>query len=148
MNKFYSVFLALLGLLGFSLAKPKSAYTQDFDPLFRKYADDPRLAKAVAVIESSLKPDAVGDDGRAFGLMQIWYTTAQGHGYGGASYGLLDPETNIYYATKELNHLVKTYGFDRGIMGYNIGETRLRKGGSNPAYLSKVLKVYAAMEVA
>lgn len=134
----------LLPLLLLIKSQPKKV---DFDPLFRKYANNPRLAKAVAVVESSLNPYALGDQGRAFGLMQIWYPTAQGHGYIGAPSGLFDPATNIYYATRELNHLTSAYGFERGIMGYNIGETRLRKGGSNIVYLNKVLKEYGRVTI-
>lgn len=137
---------AILGIGGKVYAGGKTGKTE-FDPLFRDYADNPRLAKAVALQESSLNPNAMGDGGRAFGLMQIWYPTAQGHGYSGAPYGLLDPAVNIYYATRELNHLVSRYGFDRGVMGYNIGETRLRKGGSNTEYLRRVKKFYEGVTV-
>lgn len=111
---------------------------QHWDAYFEKYSQYPDIARAIAKVESNNNPNAMGDDGRAFGLMQIWYPTAKGHGYTGAPYGLLDPEINIYYATRELDHLINTYGIEPGIMGYNIGETRLRKGGSNTAYLAKV----------
>lgn len=133
------VAVAAFGGAGVAVAKGRAS---EYDSLFRAYANDPRLAKAVALVESSLNPNASGDDGRAFGLMQIWYSTAKGHGYQGPPVGLYDPATNVYYATRELNHLVSRYGFERGIMGYNIGETRLRKGGSNTAYLNKVLDRY------
>ena len=144
--------MKILIILGAILASgalliPRKAYPQTYDPLFRKHTNNPRLAKAVGVVESSLNPNAMGDQGRAYGLMQIWYSTAQGHGYGGSPNGLLRPETNILYATRELNHLVSAYGFERGIMGYNIGETKLRKGGSNIAYLNKVLKEYGRVTV-
>lgn len=139
--------IAGLGIAGGLLAVPKKAYSQEFDTFFKKYANNPRLAKAIAIVESNLNPNALGDDGRAFGLMQIWYSTAQGHGYAGSPSGLFNPEANIFYATRELNYLVDAYGFDRGVMGYNIGETRLRKGGSNTEYLSKVLKYYGGVTV-
>lgn len=126
---------------------PSKAYGSQYDGLFKKYASNPRLAKAIGVVESDLRADAMGDQGKAFGIMQIWYSTAQGHGYTGGSYGLLDPATNIYYATRELNHLVDAYGFEKGIMGYNVGETKLRKGISNPAYLNKVLYHYGRVTV-
>lgn len=138
---------ALLLLAAFSGIAGAKGNGATFDPLFRSYADDPKLAKAVGMVESSLNPGAMGDGGRAYGIMQIWLPTAQGHGYIGTPYGLLDPATNIYYATRELNHLVESYGFERGIMGYNIGETKLRKGVSNPAYLDKVLKHYGRITV-
>jgi len=137
----------LAALLGVSKTFPSKAYATEFDGYFKMYADDPKLAKAIGLVESDLNPDALGDDGKAFGVMQIWLPTAQGHGYSGPSYGLFDPEVNIYYATKELNHLVQTYGRDKGIMGYNIGETKLRKGGSNPSYLNKVLDNYWRVSV-
>lgn len=112
----------------------------EFDEHFKRYATNPRIAKAVCKVESAFNPSAVGDRGKAFGLMQIWYPTAQGHGYEGPPYGLLEPEVNIYYATKELNHLMEKYGSYKGIMGYNIGETQLRKGKINQAYFDKVQK--------
>lgn len=146
----FGIKLALLGLLlvlGGKVYAGKPKLLNAFDPIFRDYADNPKLAKAVAMVESSLNPNAMGDQGRAFGLMQIWYPTAQGHGYAGTPYGLLDPEVNIYYATRELNHLVSKYGLERGVMGYNVGETKLRKGITNPTYLNKVLKFYEGVTV-
>jgi len=136
--------LALAFLVLTETGKPVKAVAA-YDDLFRKYANNPRLAKTIGIVESDLNPDAIGDQGRAFGLMQIWHSTAKGHGYTGGAYGLLDPEKNVYYATCELNHLVSVYGFYRGIMGYNLGETRLRKGASNNAYLNKVLKYYGGV---
>jgi len=99
------------------------------------------------MVESNLNPSAIGDAGKAFGLMQIWYPTAQGHGYEGVPYGLLEPEVNIYYATRELNHLTETYGTYKGIMGYNIGETQLRKGKIKQVYFDKVQKALAKVTI-
>jgi len=136
--------LTLMGA-GKAIAKPKSQ--SDFDYLFKKYADNPRLAKAICKVESSINPSAIGDAGKAFGLMQIWYATAKGHGYTGTPYGLLNPETNIYFATKELNHLTRKYGTYKGIMGYNIGETQLRKGKIQTVYYNKVQKAMGEVSI-
>jgi len=140
--------LAALGvsLLGKKKEEPK--LTKDsFDSFFYMYADDPRLAKAVAKVESDLNPGALGDQGKAFGLMQIWYPTAQGYGYEGEPYGLLDPETNIKIATRFLNHMVSKYGRQKGTMAYNLGETKIRKGVTHYAYLEKVEKAYQEVRI-
>jgi len=134
------IVLALLALIMKSVdavftGKPAS---NTFDPLFVRHSKNPKIAKAVAMVESDLNPSAIGDAGKAFGLMQIWYPTAQGHGYEGVPYGLLEPEVNIFYASKELDHLIETYGTYKGIMGYNIGETQLRKGAIKQEYFDKV----------
>jgi soluble lytic murein transglycosylase-like protein len=135
-----------LALLGILLKITGEVYTGRpkeqgaFDHLFKRYADNPLIAKAVCKVESNINPSAIGDAGKAFGLMQIWYPTAKGHGYAGTPYGLLDPEINIYYATRELNHLLRKYGNYKGIMGYNIGETQLRKGKTQTVYYNKVQK--------
>jgi len=142
--------LAVLAILfkmapGTFTGRPKD--THIFDEFFKRYAADPKLAKAVCMVESNLNPSAIGDAGKAFGLMQIWYPTAQGHGYEGVPYGLLEPEVNIYYATRELNHLTETYGTYKGIMGYNIGETQLRKGKIKQVYFDKVQKALAKVTI-
>jgi len=141
-----NILIALLGILAVLAGVARKVYTtkpsdpHEFDVFFKRYATEPRIAKAVCQVESSFNPNAVGDAGKAFGLMQIWHATAQGHGYDGPPYGLLDPEVNIYYATRELNHLIETYGTYKGIMGYNIGETQLRKGAIKQEYFDKVQK--------
>ncbi|MBA7603108.1 hypothetical protein ES703_10212 [subsurface metagenome] len=142
--------LALLGILlkitgEVYTGRPKDQHA--FDDLFKRYADNPMIAKAVCKVESYFNPSAIGDAGKAFGLMQIWYPTAKGHGYTGTPYGLLDPEINIYYATRELNHLLKKYGTYKGIMGYNIGETQLRKGKTQVVYYNKVQKALGEVTI-
>lgn len=139
--------LTLLGLAGLLLLPNRKKTSEAYDDLFKRYAHNPRLAKAVAIVESGLDPGAVGDNGKAFGLMQLWFETARGWGYEGGPHGLLNPETNIYYATKELNHLIGHYGLNRGIMGYNLGETRLKKGGLNIDYLNRVLREYGRVTI-
>jgi len=133
----------VLALLALIMKSVNAVYTgrttpNAFDYLFVRHSKNPKIAKAVAMVESDLNPSAIGDAGKAFGLMQIWYPTAQGHGYEGVPYGLLEPEVNIFYATKELDHLIETYGTYKGIMGYNIGETQLRKGAIKQEYFDKV----------
>lgn len=51
---------------------------------------------------------AVGDNGRARGLTQIWVSTAQQYGEVSAN-DLLEPETNLHYAFQHFHHLLKRY---------------------------------------
>lgn len=58
--------------------------------------------------ESKGDPTAVGDEGKARGLTQIWVTTAQQYGKVSPE-ELLDAETNILYAFKHFHYLLKKY---------------------------------------
>jgi hypothetical protein len=58
--------------------------------------------------ESNGEPKALGDDGRAAGLTQIWTTTAQQYGEVSRA-ELLDPETNIDYSFRHFHYLLKRY---------------------------------------
>ncbi|MBA7476275.1 hypothetical protein ES707_11658 [subsurface metagenome] len=109
-----------------------------WDYLFIRYSRYPDIAKAVCRVESNFKQDAVGDSGRAHGLMQIWLPTAKGYGFLGASGELVNPEHNIKYACAFLDDMIDKYGVERGIMAYNLGETKIRKGYTVASYLNKV----------
>ena len=58
--------------------------------------------------ESKGNPNTIGDQGKAQGLTQIWVSTAQDYGEVTAQQ-LLDPETNIAFAFKHFDHLLKKY---------------------------------------
>ena len=57
----------------------------------------PEVADAVAQIESSYNPEAIGGLGEV-GLMQIRPETASLLGYRGTADGLFEPETNLRYS--------------------------------------------------
>ncbi len=83
---------------------------------------DPLLMLAIVQHESGFDPSAMGDNGRAYGLCQIWLTTAQGIGYTGTPQQLLDPETNIYWGSKYLKMSLDKFSDVRdAISGYNSG---------------------------
>lgn len=109
-----------------------------WDYLFMRYSKYPDIAKAVCRVESNFKQDAVGDSGRAHGLMQIWLPTAKGYGFLGTSGELMNPDSNIKFACKFLDDMIDKYGTEKGIMAYNLGETKIRKGITVPSYLNKV----------
>ena len=87
--------------------------------------------------ESGGDPQAVGDDGRARGLTQIWHSTA--HSYGPVTPdALLDPATNIEFAFKHFRYLLKKYkgNFPLALYGWNRGTgtvDRLIRYGNSPA---------------
>ncbi len=66
--------------------------------LGNKYNVPPLFLKAVMLIESGGRPDAVGDGGASVGLFQL-HERGYGHGMGDSRY---DPEINAERATKGL----------------------------------------------
>jgi soluble lytic murein transglycosylase-like protein len=70
--------------------------------------------------ESDYNPKA--RNGSYYGLMQISHATAQSMGYTGSAAGLLDPETNLKYATKYLAGAYMVGGTeDQAIRYYSRG---------------------------
>ncbi len=84
--------------------------------------------------ESSFDPSAVREEPElmdaSWGLMQVLYSTATDYGYPGDPEGLLDPETNLLYGIRHLEHLYTVFGADDEavIMAYNEGEGNYKKG--------------------
>lgn len=84
--------------------------------------------------ESSFNPSAVREEPEimdaSWGLMQVLYSTARDYGYSGDPEGLLDPETNLLYGIRHLEHLYSVFGNDDEavIMAYNEGEGNYKKG--------------------
>lgn len=97
----------------------------------RKYNYDPMLIMAVILTESSFKKGQVSDAG-ARGVMQVMpsigrdlaeKTGLEWHG----SDQLFDPVTNIRLGTLHLfEQILKFKDVKKGLMAYNLGETRLR----------------------
>lgn len=112
--------------------------TSSFDDIYRKYADyfgiDWRLIKAVVLQESNENPAAVGDSGKAIGLMQLWHYHWGEH----TRDEMFDPEVNIEAGTKFLSYLVKKYGVDVGIQMFNTGEQGYLNGVRAQNYLNGV----------
>lgn len=71
--------------------------------------------------ESDYNPKA--RNGSYYGLMQISHATARSMGYTGTAAGLLDPETNLRYATKYLAgaYMVGGNSEDQAIRNYSRG---------------------------
>lgn len=133
-----------------SLSGVVSMVEETFDALYRKWGGlmgvDWRLLKAIAMTESDENPNAIGDSGTSFGLMQV--QNLVGNYYGQASgNALLEPDKNIEVGSKFLADLISKYGVDGGIQAYNLGETKYRQGLTSPTYLSRVMTNYNSLEV-
>jgi len=109
-----------------------------FDDIYKKYADyfgiDWRLVKAVVLQESHENSEAVGDNGRAIGLMQLWNYHWGDH----TRDEMFDPDINIEAGTKFLSYLVKKYGVDVGVQMFNTGEQGYLNGVRAVNYLNGV----------
>lgn len=109
-----------------------------FDDIYKKYSAyfgiDWKLIKAVALQESNENSEAVGDGGKAIGLMQLWsyhwgdYTRDE----------MFDPDINIEAGTKFLSYLVKKYGVNVGVQMFNTGEQGYLNGVRAMNYMNGV----------
>ena len=110
-----------------------------FDDIYQKYASyfgiDWKLVKAVVLQESNENSEAVGDNGKAIGLMQLWSYHWGAH----TRDEMFDPETNIEAGTKFLSYLVKKWGVNVGVQMFNTGEQGYLNGVRATNYLNGVL---------
>lgn len=138
-------------------ATPKN----EIDALFLKYGTlynvPPNLLKALAVVESALKPNAIRNNPPndvSAGLMQVLCLPgANGvctnkfnvDGWQGMTLQrLLDPETNIKIGAQIIAYNLRTYGYKRGIAVYNSWSARNSPADGpfpNDAYVNKVLSL-------
>ena len=106
---------------------------------------DPNLILALKQVESAHNPNAIGDQGRSFGLMQIQYTTAKGLGFEGKPRDLLDPYTNMKWGCTYLSKMYERTGGDilQTLRAYNMGPRALKipynGDWENHSYVSKIL---------
>ncbi len=96
-----------------------------------KYGVDPKLALAVAKVESNLSPDVVSTAG-AVGVMQLMPETAQGLGVRNSK----DPRENIDGGVRYLKELMTTFDGDltKVVAAYNAGPQAVQKYNGVPPY--------------
>jgi len=139
--------------------------TEAFDILFERYGTrygvDPLLLKAVAMVESSLDPDAINQaDNISIGLMQILCRRDETgrctnkfniEGWEGANETRLrDPEYNVMMGAQILAWNLKTYGSPRGIAVYNAWNARhspIDGPFPNQEYVDKVIAAYSKIQM-
>lgn len=122
----------------------------------RRFDLDPLLLLAVALQESSCRPDAVGPRGSR-GLLQLQTPTAREvarrHGieWRGEA-GLFDPDTSLLIGAAHLSDLYRELGgWDSALAAYNLGRGRYRRlqrvrGAVDSAYAEQVLARWAEAE--
>lgn len=149
----------LMALVLFLVALPLQA-DRTFDDFYKATASwqglDWRLVKAIAIVESNERPNAVHTASQSIGLMQV---LCRDDGRGGcanrlnniigwpvANRGvLLNPNYNIIIGTQILAWNIRTYGQRKGIAAYNQWSARKTPRGvpfPNQQYVDKVLRTY------
>lgn len=85
-----------------------------FDALFAHYGDfygvPVDVIEGVARTESHLNPAAIGDNGRSWGLFQIYEPTARQYGFRGNMRELLDPAKNTELAVRYMRAIIDDQG--------------------------------------
>ncbi|HCD28625.1 MAG TPA: hypothetical protein DER02_13960 [Gammaproteobacteria bacterium] len=149
----------LLAALAFCLVAFASNATEKADLPYRDcflesaatHQFDPDWLTAIAIVESSLKADAVSSSD-AIGLMQIkWPLTARHLGATNKA-SLFDPCTNVELGARYLTELVALYRGDqeKALAGYRIGPTALMKFDKSPPvvmdYIARIKDQYAILQ--
>ena len=88
-----------------------------------EYHIDPAIVMAMIWRESGFRADAVGDNGNAFGLMQIWPYWHGGRMERLGCTNLLDPYQNVVVGIDYLAENTRRYDGDvaKGLVAYNKG---------------------------
>lgn len=167
MNKTMGVIIALIGLLYTMNAQGKKSVEDagegnavDLDSIYKDMAEqyglDWRLLKAIAIVESSERPEVKNPADPSYGLMQVLCVP---DGKGGCSNkfniagwppekaeDLYIPEYNVSLGAQIIKWNIETYGFVKGIAVYNNWSARNQQEPfSNQNYVDKVLKEYRAL---
>lgn len=111
----------------------------------RQHGLDPKLAVAVASVESGLAPDVVSSAG-AVGVMQLMPETAQALGVRNIN----DPRENVDAGVRYLKQMLDSFNGDvpKAIAAYNAGPQAVKNYGGVPpysetkAYVAKVISLY------
>jgi soluble lytic murein transglycosylase-like protein len=113
------------------LSRP-SEYDHLINQAASNHSLDPRLVKAVALVESGFNPAAVSPKG-ARGLMQLMPATARGQGVSNVH----DPAQNIAGGTRYLSHLLNLFdgNLEKSLAAYNAGEGAVARYGGIPPYV-------------
>ena len=92
---------------------------------------DPALVLAVIDVESGFNPNARGDDGQSWGLMQVTLATAKVlAGRAVSASELQDPVTNVALGSQYLGEQLARYGnIPDAVAAYNAGTARKNAAG-------------------
>lgn len=104
--------------------------------------DHADIVHSLAIIESNENPAAVGDGGRAFGLLQqhpAFFTE-----FYMAVPDVADdwPTAQIRAATEFFDKWLDRLGLDLAVQAYNRGIEAIKRGQRNPEYLARFSNAY------
>ena len=93
----------------------------------------PELVARMIQRESGGRADALGDNGKSFGLMQIQMGAAKEAGFQGSSEDLMDPDTNIRVGTDYLMRQLNIFkDLNSALAAYNWGPSNVATGKPVP----------------
>ncbi len=112
----------------------KRVSSRPYDHIIRekalKYGIDPKLVRAIIMVESGFNPRAVSRKG-AKGLMQLMPETARRYGVR----NIFDPEENIEAGVRHLRELIDRFGDVRlAVAAYNAGPKAVERYRGIPPY--------------
>ncbi len=112
----------------------KKVSSRPYDHIIRekalKYGVDPKLIRAIIMVESGFNPRAVSRKG-AKGLMQLMPETARRYGVR----NIFDPEENIEAGVRHLRELIDRFGDVRlAVAAYNAGPKAVERYRGIPPY--------------
>lgn len=174
MEKLIGLTVAFIGLLFAMNAQGKKLATETdenipdgegntvtLDDIYKDKAEqfnlDWRLIKAIAIVESNERPNAVNPSDPSMGLMQILCIP---DGKGGCKNKfniiawppkskdeLFDPDYNVFIGAQILKWNIDTYGLRQGVAVYNNWSARNESEPfSNQSYVDKVFREYNALK--
>ena len=110
---------------------PATPWDRTIEVVARRNGLSPDLIKAVAMVESSLRPDAVSPKG-AIGLMQLMPATAEQYGVEDP----FDPDQSLRAGGALIRDLLDQFDGDLtlALAAYNAGPGAVRRYGGVPAY--------------
>lgn len=153
----------LLAVFFLLLAAPLQA-DESLDAMYRAHAEaqglDWKLVKAIAIVESNERADAIHAASQSIGLVQV---LCLDDAKGGCANRLVDvagwppssravlfePNYNLLIGTQILSWNIRTYGQRKGIAAYNQWSARKTPRGEpfpNQYYVDKVLRTYRQLK--
>ncbi len=110
---------------------PATPWDRTIEVVARREGLSPDLIKAVAIVESALRPDAVSPKG-AMGLMQLMPATAKEYGVDDP----FDPDESLRAGGALIRDLLDQFDGDLtlALAAYNAGPGAVRRHGGVPAF--------------
>ncbi len=120
------------------MPEPDYALLREIALAAEKHSVDPAIFAGLVAQESSLAPEAVGEAGMSYGLMQLHL---EGAGSGRMPAELIDSQRNLDIGTAYYKSMLDQFGTtEQALSAYNQGGAGLERNGIiNQAYVDKVL---------